>query len=608
MKIRILSMLLALLFVVSAALVSCDAIDEALGGLAEGLEGEDADNGDKNDHNGGNGKDSSKENNKDSINGTGSSDSTSDTWEDDTFYHPEDTDDDIYGDDTLTPTSKPGLETNDYVEETFVSTHDYTEIGDVEGFQSETLNIIVRDQASVMREWYKDVPEDEVDEVIAYRNESVAAKINLEAVNYTLMGSSDYEDCLNTFTTAIMEDVDNDFHYYDIVANYAYAGATVMVRDYLANLADRATFPYFDFTLPCWNQSIVNSTLCNGQLYYITGDLNLSTFDKSMVVFINKDLYSDRKDSSDPEDLQDVALAGEWDYEDLYKWASVYEDISADGTNSHDDLHGISAYYNSSIPLDALPYAWDLEFLVEKADGSHSYNVIGNTKIAKAVDLAKALFHGVRDSDQTGAQGVGNWSNTGACSLGGYSEPVTHFANDLSVFLVHLLNSTLDDNVMMREMTSEMGLLPMPKYDEDQENYGTTSHDAYTLITVIDHSYSSVATKGEAISAYLQLSYEESYMSLRGWYINEIMRQKYFGLSDSLEKSQKIFDIIADNIEFGFASIYAPQLNNVLNSCWREVVTESNNLGATTAEYAFLLDEAMYEASLAEVDEWLGLV
>ena len=607
MKIRILSMLLALLFVVSAALVSCDAIDEALGGLAEGLEGEDADNGDENDHNGGNGKDSSKENNKDPINGTGSSDSTFDTWEDDTFYHPEDTDDDIYGDDTLTPTSKPGFETNDYVEETFVSTHDYTEIGDVEGFPGETLNIIVRDQASVMREWYKDVPEDDVDELIAYRNEYVADMIRLESVNYTLMGSSDYEDCLNTFTTAIMEDVDNDFHNYDIVANYAYAGANLTVRDYLANLADRATFPFFDFTLPCWNQSIVNSTLCNGQLYYITGDLNLSTFDKSMVVFINKDLYSDRKDANDPEDLQDVALAGEWDYEDLYKWASVYEDTNSDGTNTHDDLHGINATYGS-IPLDALPYAWDLEYIVEEADGSHSYNVVGNTKIAEAVDKAKALFHGVNDYNRFGAQGVANWSNTGACSFGGYSEPVTHFANDLSVFLVHLLNCTIDDNVMMREMSSEMGLLPMPKYDEDQENYGTTSHDAYTLVTVIDHSDSSVTTKGKAISAYLQFSCEETYTNIRGYYINGIVKQKYFGMSESLEKSQEIFDIVADNLEFGFASIYAPQLNNVLNSCWREVVTESNVLGAITAEDAFLLDEVTYEASLADVDEWLGLV
>ncbi len=647
MKIRILAMLLALIFVVSAALVSCEAIDEALGSLDGGLSGEDGGEDDGDDGKiTGNNKHPEKEDSSENIDLDSSDDRDtedddeqkntayypdysetekdsvyypdysetekdsgyfpdySDTWEsdseEDTFDNPN------YSETTDKPVHSESFDYPEYSDETFTVPGHYDEVGEDEDVYGESLTILVREQASVMREWYKDEPEDEIDEVVAYRNATVFSQLGVD-VSYALMGSSDYEDCLNTFTQAIMEDVDNDFHYYDIVANYAYAGATITVRNYIANLADTKTFPYFDFTLPCWNQSIVRSTLCNDKLYYITGDLNLSTFDKSMVVFINKDLYEDRKDSSDPDDLQDVALAGDWDYEDLYKWASVYEDTSDDGTNTHDDLHGISASYGT-IPLDALPYAWDLEYIVEEADGSHSYNVIGNTKIAEAVDMAKALFHGVSDSDQTGAQGVGNWNNTGGCSLGGYSEPVTHFASDLTVFTFHLLYCTADDNVMMREMSSEMGLLPMPKYDVDQENYGTTSHDSYTLMTVIDHSYSSVATKGRAISAYLQFSYEESYTNVRGYYINEIVKQKYFGMTDSFEKSQEIFDIIADNIEFGFASIYAPQLNAFLNSCWREVVTESNDLGATTAEEAFLLDETMYEVYLEEVDSWLGLI
>ena len=495
------------------------------------------------------------------------------------------------------------VETDDYGQATFTSPNDYDDI-DLDG---ESLNIVVRNQLSVQREWYKDTPEDEVDEVIAMRNEAVAAIVNVE-VNYTLLGSSNYEDCLNTFNAAIMEDVDNDFHYYDIVANYAYAGANTLVRDYIANLADDELFPYFDFSLPCWNQSIVNTTLVDGQLYYITGDLNLSTFDKSMVVFVNKDIYTDKKQAGDPDDLQDVALEGNWDYEDLYAWASVYEDSNGDTVADHEDFYGITADFGS-IPIDAMPYAWDLDFLVEEADGSHSYNIEGNDKISEAVDMAKALFNGANGSGRVPmSEGVGNWDDTGSCTMGGYSEPVTHFANDTTVFTLHLLYCTADDNIMLREMQSEFGLLPMPKYDEEQENYGTTSHDAYTLMTVIDHSGSSETTKGDAISAYLQLSSEESYTNVRGYYINEIVKQKYFGLTESVEKSQAIFDIIADNVEFTFISVYAPQLNNVLNSCWREVVTESNNVGATTAEEAFTLDQTSYENALEEVDSWLGLI
>ena len=505
-------------------------------------------------------------------------------------------------------TSKPTeLETNEYGEETFTSPNCYEEIGEDYDVRDEVISILVRNDITVQREWYKDDCEDEVDEVIAMRNEMVSSLLNLE-VNYTLLGSSDYEECLNVFNFAIMEDVDNDFHYYDIVANYAYAGANTLIRAYIANLADTDIFPYFDFSLPCWNQSIVNTTLIDDQLYYIAGDINLSMFDKTMVVYVNKDMYNDRKASSDPDDLQDVALDGDWDFEDLYRWASVYEDSNSDTVADHEDFYGISAHFGS-IPLDALPYAWDLDFLVEEADGSHSYNIEGNDKIAVAVEMARNLFSGANDYKRVPlADGVGNWNKKGECTMGGYSEPITHFANDTTIFALHLLYSSADDNVMLREMYSEFGLLPMPKFDEDQENYGTTAHDAYTLMTVIDHSASFEETKGKAISAYLQLSCEESYTNIRGYYINEIVKQKYFGLTWSLEKSQAIFDIIADNVEFTFVTIYAPQLNNVLNSCWREVITGENDLAATTAEEAFWLDEAAYEFALEDVDSWLGLI
>ena len=480
-------------------------------------------------------------------------------------------------------------------------------------YEGESLKILHRDHLPSQREWYKDTTEDDLDEVIAMRNEAVAEKLNID-VQYEAMASSDYEDCLSTFSTAIMEDVQNDFHYYDIVANYAYAGASQAIRNYVANLADKEVFPYFEFSLPCWNQAIVNTTLINDQLYYITGDLNLSTFDKSIVVFINKTMYNEKKGADDPEDLQDLALegydsvnkkgqAGGFTYDDLYRWSTVVEETNGEAGYQHDDFHAISAAFNS-IPLDAFPYAWDLEYLTENADGSHEYNVVGNNKIEEAITKAQNLLNGQI------SQGVANDDNTGGCSLGGYSEPISHFAADKSIFAIHLLYCTEEDNTTLREMESEFGILPMPKYDADQENYGTTAHDSYTLMTVIDHSKSSTPTKGEMISAYLQYSTEESYTNVRGYYINRIVKPKYFGTDDTngaVTKSIELFNIIADNVEFTFISVYAPQLNGVLNNCWRDVVRGQHDLGATTAEGAYSSDQANYDTALEEVDSWLGL-
>ncbi|MBE6534958.1 MAG: hypothetical protein E7678_08375, partial [Ruminococcaceae bacterium] len=162
-------------------------------------------------------------------------------------------------------TPKP---TDEFGDETFTSVVPVPELD----FKGKTLTILHRDQLSVQREWYKDEDDgekDDLDEAIAMRNELIASELNVD-VQYVAMGSSDYEECLNQFSEAIMSDVSGQLHTYDIVANYAYAGAQDSIRDCLANLADKDLFPYFDFSLPCWNQSIVNTTKINNKLFYIT--------------------------------------------------------------------------------------------------------------------------------------------------------------------------------------------------------------------------------------------------------------------------------------------------------------------------------------------------
>lgn len=490
-------------------------------------------------------------------------------------------------------------ETDEFGQEKFTSALDV----DSMDFGGKTLTVLHRDDIRYQREWYKNEADivDDLDEVIAMRNEGVKGDLNLE-VEYVALCQGGYSDCLTDFTAAIQADhpTGSGLNQYDIVANYAYAGADAQVRDLIANLNDKETFPYFDFKLPCWNQEIVETNTVNNKLYYITGDLNLSTFDKTIVVFLNKTQYNAKKSavSGAPADLQDVALEGNWDYEALYKWASLYEDT--DGNNADDctDFHAISAGFES-VPLDAFPYAWDLGLLTTNADGTHAYNIEGNTKADEALTKIKNIL------DETVSEGVCNSNRTSGCTLTGYSEPVTHFANDLSIFTLHFLYCSDDDNMAIRNMESEIGLLPMPKYDTAQANYGTTAHDSYTLMTVIDHSNSSVPTKGEMISAFLQYSTEESYTNVRGYYINRIVKTKYFGQSNSVSKSIEIFDIIAANIEFDFFSVYAPQLNSVFNNCWRYVAMGHAEAKGSTPAEAFANDKTTYEDALDQLDSWL---
>ncbi|MBR2346806.1 MAG: hypothetical protein IKA68_04295 [Clostridia bacterium] len=475
-------------------------------------------------------------------------------------------------------------QTNEYGEESFSTVVPTKDLD----FEGEQLTILIRDNVQNSREWTKETTEDELDEAIAMRNSAVADTLNVQVV-FELIPSPSHDAYIQGLNSMITTDVDSDMHYYDIGCNFSYYCTSSVLRGYSANLLDDVWFPYFDFSLPCWNQAIVEDTTFNDRLHYVAGDINLSMFDAAIVMWHNKTLYDAKREDNDPENIQDLALAGLWTYEDLYRWASVfYENSNGTEGRQVDDTYALCMYTNDPCPVDALPYAWDLEFVIENNDKTHNFNIEGNEKAEEALNRFRNLFNG-----------VGTQKDEYQCST-----TTKNFAAGRYIFFTDRIFWNTENNMAIREMEDKYGLLPLPKYDAEQEQYGTTAQDYYNLLMVIDHAESSVPTKGEAVSAYLQLSCEESYTGVRGYYFNRIIKPKFFGTDDSegtVTKSIALFDIIVDNIEFDYCTIYSPQLNNV-NHLWRGACYSDNTL-----EYRYQTNKEAYEKAIMETDAWLGL-
>jgi hypothetical protein len=365
------------------------------------------------------------------------------------------------------------------------------------------------------------------------------------------------------------------------------------MREFAANLNDKETFPYFDFSLPCWNQSMVKNTTINGRLHYISGDLNLSMFDAAMVIWYNKTLYDAKKEDTDPENIQAHALAGLWTYDDLYAWTRLYEDSNGEYAGKDAaDTYGLSISHSdrgNPNPHDAIPFAWDLEFVVTNNDGTHSFNIEDNDKAEEALTKFRKLI------DAEGSRKNGS---------------VNNFAAGHYVFWTGAIYPNEDANTAIREMEDKYDLLPWPKYEVSQENYGTTSQDYYTLMTVLNHEDSTIRTNGDEVSAYLQLSSEESYLNVRGYYFNRIIKPKYFGTDDSEASANRtrkriaIFETIIDNIEFEYWTVYSPQINDFA-WFWRDTVGAGD--GATSLGTSYAIEEKLYEQMIYETDAWLGL-
>ncbi len=488
-------------------------------------------------------------------------------------------------------------ETDEFEQNLFISAVPVDELD----FQGEAINILSRNSVTHYREWGKDeVGDDVLDQAIQTRNELVASDLNV-TVNVIRKDVANFADYLNQFNAFIYNDVYLGIHEYDVVSAFAYGAPNAEIRAYLANMNDKDVFPYFNFELPCWNQAMVDNIIVNDKLFCVAGDLNLSMFDKAMVIWCNKTLYNAQKTADDP-DIQDLALSENgWCYADLYNWAQVSENV-AGATYDCEKMYGFcctgATMYDSFVP------GWDLELVKTNNDGTHAFNIIGNQKVEDAQEALRSLLkqQGVFPMDE---KIIGAKCGCGEGAMG-------HFAGGTIMFMLDVLYSSEENNLKMRGMDDEFCLLPVPKYEESQENYGTTSADNYNLLTVLDHYESDVPTKGELVSAYLQYATEKSYTDVRGMYFKKIVEPKFFGTNDTdgtVTKSIEIFNLVLDNIEFDVGIIYSPVLNDV-GWLWRDNIRtgetlenafkSNNNSGSGNQR-----TQEQYEEALAAFDAWM---
>ena len=466
-------------------------------------------------------------------------------------------------------------------------------------FEGDVLNVLARKDLKVSKEWEQEEgasDDDGLGQIVALRNEVVEGSLGLE-VRVTFMGEEFAQDSKNfmdqVLGAAVRNDVDSGSGTYDIVACYGYVALAATFRDLWANLLDKQTFPYFDFSQPCWNQSLVkNGTIAN-QMYICAGDMNLSMYDSAMVIWYNKDLHGRLEDGS-PEDIQDTVIAGKWTYDKLFDWAEYYENIDDKGNKG--DIFGISmngAKFPTE-PFDAIPYAWDIDFMTyDEQTQTYDYNFIGNTKAEEAMNKLRAFFT---------QEGVATEA------LGDRPE----FWDGGIVFDADKIWFSKEACMSRREMTDRFAILPWPKYDEAQEDYATTSQDYFTTLAVVNHSESATPTKGEQVSAYLQFSTEYSRENVRDVYFKEIVEGRNFGqfADGTTEKSQKIFnEYIIDKLEYDFSTIYCRALNDVLNVCWRSnvLIPETNTPATATVESAFRNKLNAYEQALTELYKSFGV-
>lgn len=359
-------------------------------------------------------------------------------------------------------------------------------------------------------------------------------------VNYIVLPVADATAVVSSLQQTIQNSIMAGDGSYDLIANVAHASIGHITQGYYYNFNSDNENNHVDTSYACYNQEFVNNVSYKGKIYALVGDYTIGFTDRTPVMFYNEDAV---KTQQITDDIVQKVIDGAWTIEYLRTLVTdVYEERDNSEGQTKGDYYGL--FYNcGSMCNDAQIYAAGVRISRKNADNSIElswtegnssnafaavYDLIYNTSGVYVGTVAGGTYYGENDITSY------------------YSEQA--FYEQRAMFAYGMLSAA---KTFALDSTLNYGILPLPKYSEDQ-SYSTTPQNGYGIIAI---PYN-VGSRLSIATATLQILSEYSYKELRPVYYETAYKVRYA----SSEKTGQLFDMIMDSIGLDFASFYNSQM------------------------------------------------
>ncbi len=348
------------------------------------------------------------------------------------------------------------------------------------------------------------------------RNDAVENRFN---VKLTLAYTGTYGECSDYVSKTVLAGSDE----FDLFMGMTIDTGRLVTKKLFLNWYD---IENVNFDKPWWVKATKNELTVDGVCPIAVSDFNMSSISNTYCYAFNKNLAA----SYEMGDLYKIALEGKWTFDKLLELVKgVYTD---DGNDKRDmnDFYGMAHSNGSAINT----YLWAFDNPVCKKDEE------GIPQVAIKTDKINNIVNDIFDLIY----------NTGgvyydADAVSGTTYPTDMFLAKKVIFVPIGLHACSSEG--FRDFEDEYGLLPYPKYDENQTNYYTMADGYHTALaipkTVKDTAY--VGKIVEALSA-------ETYKTVVPTFYEIALKTRY--LRDN--ESKEVLDIILNGRTFDFGYIY----------------------------------------------------
>jgi len=297
----------------------------------------------------------------------------------------------------------------------------------------------------------------------------------------------------------------------DMIIMTSYASEGILRTGSLINLED---LEYTDLDAVWWNEGKNREHSILNIVFAAIGDMIIPNMIGSQCLMVNFTLGENYSIGSE---IYQTVNDGNWTFEQFQNTVKgIYDDTNGNGEKDTEDIFGYIS--DTANDVDGWQYALGCPMGAIDEDGTPLL-IFNTERTSNAVDKVLDLLH-----------------NTDGVYTSGDLEYSTMFLDGKSVFEIGYLSNGY--NSSYRNMEDHYGFIPLPKYDENQEDYITYFYP-YLIgvpVTLSLDSYEMVSVVMEALNI-------ETYKKLYYTYYVEALQTKYTRDEESIE----MIDIIAYN-------------------------------------------------------------
>ena len=277
-------------------------------------------------------------------------------------------------------------------------------------------------------------------------------------------------------------------------------------------LLDLHTVENMDLSAPWWDQTMNGSVSIGGRQHYAVGDLFIIDNKAERIYYFNKDMAEDLGIGN----LYAVAREGNWTIDTFMEYNEIASaDLNGDGTLSRDtDRYGTMAQPQH---LGFGLYLGAGQTIIGKDSDDIPYF---HAATPEALDIMVSITEKIGGNPALSCSNEANFSTVLPDNLIFFQEGRVLFSPEV---LMHIET--------MRDCDVDIGILPNPKLNPEQENYYCYA-DGYCVNAV---SVPVTNTESEKIGFVLEAMAAESKNNLTPAYFEVCLTDKYVRDTDSVE-------------------------------------------------------------------------